>query len=179
MRRVETLYFEKGGAVHTGETVRAARERAGELEAEAVVVASTTGKTALEAARAFAGTGTRIIAVPFQKHLWEKHRPPDAEIVRECLEMGVEFLPAAPVVRILDSERPDIADAWRTLSQGFKVAMQVASMCVDTGLLQAGSHVISIGGTGWGADTAIAVETYGYADVLRSNVTEIIAMPSR
>ena len=178
MRRAETVYFEKGGPEHTRETVRAARERADEVKPEAVVVASTTGKTALEAARAFAGTGTRIIAVPFQKHLWEKHRPHDPELARECLELGVEFLPDEPVVRILGSEHPDIADAWRTVSQGFKVAMQVASMCVDTGLLQPGAHVISVGGTEWGADTAIAVETYGYAEVLKSNVTEIIAMPS-
>ena len=97
----------------------------------------------------------------------------------DCRELGVEFLPDEPVVPLLDSEHPDITNAWRTVSQGFKVALQVASMCVDTGLLKPGAHVISIGGTVWGADTGIAVETYGYADVLKSNVTEIIAMPSR
>lgn len=179
MKQVQMLYFERGGAEHTGETVRAVRDRADDIQPEAVVVASTTGGTALDAARAFAGTGVRVIAVPFQKHLWDKYMGPDPEVVRECLSLGVEFLPDEPVVRILGTEHPDIADAWRTVSQGFKVAMQVASMCVDTGLLTPGAHVISIGGTDHGADTAIAAETYGYGEILKSNVTEIIAMPSR
>ena len=177
MKRGETLYFAEGGPEHTRETLQAAKERAADLKPEAVTVASTSARTALEAAHIFAGTGTRIIAVPFQKHLWEKHRPPDPQLVAQCRELGVEFLPDAPVVPALGSERPDIANAWRTVSQGFKVALQVASMCVDTGLLKPGSHVISIGGSSHGADTAIAAQAYGYTDVLRSNVTEIIAMP--
>lgn len=65
------------------------------------------------------------------------------------------------------------------MSQGFKVALQVASMCVDTGLLKPGAHVISIGGSVRGADTGIAVQIHGYTNVLKSNVTEIIVMPSR
>ena len=179
MRKAETTYFDKGGPEHTQATLQAAKDRATDLKPEAVIVTSTSGKTALEAAHIFAGTGSRIIAVPFQKHLWEKHSPPDSQLAAECRELGVEFLPDEPVVPLLDSERPDIVNAWRTVSQGFKVALQVASMCVDTGLLKPGAHVISIGGSGRGADTAIAVETCGYTNVLESNVTEIIAMPSR
>lgn len=178
MRQVGTTYFEKGGPDHTQATLQVARERASELGTEAIVVTSTSGKTALEAARIFAGADTRIIAVPFQKHLWEKYSSLDPQLAAECRELGVEFLPDDPVVPMLDAERPDIVNAWRTVSQGFKVALQVASMCVDTGLLKPGAHVISIGGSGEGADTAIAVQTYGYRDVLKSNVTQIIAMPS-
>lgn len=179
MNRVDTVYFDKGGPEHTQATLQAAKERAVNLEPKAVVVTSTSGKTALEASRIFTGTGIRIIAAPFQKHLWEKYSPLDSKPAAECRELGVEFLPDEPIVPLLDSERPDIVNAWRTVSQGFKVALQVASMCVDTGLLKPGDHVISVGGSGQGADTAIAVQTYGYTDVLKSNVTEIIAMPSR
>ena len=179
MRKVETAYFDKGGLEHTQSTLQAAKERTAEINLEAVIVTSTSGKTALEAAHIFSGTGTRIIAVPFQKHLWEKHSPLDPQLAAECRKLGVEFLPDEPIVPLLDSERPDIVNAWRTVSQGFKVALQVASMCVDTGLLKPGAHVISIGGSGEGADTAIAVQTYGYVDVLKSNVIEIIAMPSK
>ncbi len=178
MKQSCTVYFEKGGPEHTQATLQAAKERQAELGTEAIVVTSTTGKTALEAARIFAGTGTRIIAAPFQKHLWEKYRPLDPQMAAECRELGVEFLPDEPVVPLLDEDRPDIVNAWRTVSQGFKVALQVASMCVDTGLLKPAAAVISIGGSDWGADTAIAIRTYGYSDVLKSNVIEIIAMPS-
>lgn len=179
MKKADSVYFDKGGPEHTQATLEAAKERAAELKPEAVIVTSSSGKTALEAARIFAGTGARIIAVPFQKHRWDKHTPLDPELAAGCRELGVEFLPDEPVVSLLDPERPDIVNAWRTVSQGFKVALQVASMCVDTGLVRPGALVISIGGSGEGGDTAIAVETQPYADVLESNVTEIIAMPSR
>jgi hypothetical protein len=179
VRKVETACFDEGGPEHTQATLHAAKKRSVELNLETVIVTTTSGKTALEAAHIFAGSGSRIIAVPFQKHLWDKYTPLDPKLAAECRGLGVEFLPDNPVVPLLDDERPDIVKAWRTVSQGFKVALQVASMCVDTGLVQPGAHVISIGGSDKGADTAIAVQTYGYRVVLKSNVTEIIAMPSR
>jgi uncharacterized protein len=173
-----TVYFPKGGPERTEATLAAVKARALELKPAAVVVTSTSGKTALAAAKLFAGTGIRLIAAPFQKHLYDKYSPPDPKLAAECRKLGVEFLPDEPAVPLLDRERPDIVNAWRTVSQGFKVALQVASMCVDTGLLKPGDHVIAVGGSGRGADTAVAVETHGYQDVLKSNVTEIIAMPS-
>lgn len=179
MEAKPTLYFDQGGPEHSKATLQAAKERALDIKPEAVVVTSSTGKTALEAARILAGTGMRIIAAPFQKHLWEKYTSLDPQLAAKCRDSGVEFLPDEPIVPLLDTDRPDIVNAWRTVSQGFKVALQVASMCVDTGLLEAGACVISVGGTGRGADTAVVVQTHGYGDVLRSNVTEIIAMPSK
>ena len=125
MSEERILYFDEGGEQCTGPTLGAARERvikpdetiADGTRPEAVVVTSTTGKTALEAARIFEGTGVRLIAVPFQKHLWDKFAPPDPDLVRQCRRMGVEFLPDEPVVPLLDTERPDVVRAWWTVSQ--------------------------------------------------------------
>jgi len=177
MAEKATLYFEEGGQQQTEATLEAARQRALEVKPEAVIVTSTSGKTALKAAAIFEGTGMRLIAAPFQKHLWEQYAAPDPEMAAQCRQMRVEFLPDEPAVPLLDTERPDIVNAWRAVSHGFKVALQVASMCVDTGLLPDGAEVIAIGGSGTGADTAILVETHGYDQVLSSNVKEIIAMP--
>lgn len=179
MYKAETVYFEKGGRENTTPTLEAVKERLSDIKPKAIIVTSTSGKTALEAAQILSGIGIRVIAVPFQKHLWGKYSSPDPQLVADCRELGVEFLPDKPTVPMLSSEHPDIVNAWRTVSQGFKVALQVASMCVDTGLLKPGDRVISIGGSGRGADTAIAVQTFGYNEVLKSNVTEIIAMPSK
>ena len=178
MQKATTLYFEKGGPDNTQLTLEAAKERASEIRPEAVIVTSTSGKTALEAARIFSGSEIRIIAVPFQRHLWEKYSAPDPQVVAECRGLGVEFIPDEPAVPMLSENHPDIVNAWRTVSQGFKVALQVASMCVDTGLVKPGDHVIAIGGSGRGADSAIAVKPHGFNEVLKSNVTGIIAMPS-
>ena len=178
MKKNETVYFDKGGPANTQATLEAARVRAADAQPAALVVASTSGKTALVAAKTFAGTGIRIIAVPFQKHLWDEYGAPDPKIVAECRAMGVEFLPEEPPVAMLDSGHPEIVNAWRTVSEGFKVALQVSSMCVDAGLLKPGSRVIGVGGSGTGADTAIVLKTYGSRAVLKSRVQEIIAMPA-
>ncbi|HIJ72888.1 MAG TPA: hypothetical protein HPP83_02195 [Candidatus Hydrogenedentes bacterium] len=177
----KTLYFEKGGREHSQAALSAMKERAEAMDPapEAIVVTSTTGDTALKAAQAFKGTGRRIIAVPFQKHLWAAYAGLNPEHRAACAELGVEFLPDEPRVPLVDEERPDIVNAWRVVSQGFKVALQAASMCVDTGLVEDGAVVMAAGGTSSGADTAIVVQTRGHADILRSNVLEIIAMPKR
>ena len=91
--------------------------------------------------------------------------------------MNVEFLPEAPIVKFLDTERPDIVKAWRIVSSGFKVGLQSASMCVDTDMLKPGAKVIAIGGSRHGADTAIVLYTFGYEEIFKSNVVEILAMP--
>ena len=59
----ETLYCESGGPWNSEETLAAAKARAPEIEPEAIVVASTSGSTALQAAKIFKGTGLRILAV--------------------------------------------------------------------------------------------------------------------
>jgi len=177
MKKAETVYFEKGGRQRTKATLQAAKERFGALKPEAVVVTTTSGKTALEAAKIFAGTGARIIAAPFQKHLWDRFDAPDPQLAAKCRELGVEWMPDEPAMPLMDDERPDIVNAWRVVSQGFKVALQMAAWCVDTGMLKAGAHVFAMGGSGQGTDTAIAVRTYGYKEVLNSKVTAIIAMP--
>lgn len=78
---------------------------------------------------------------------------------------------------MLDDLHPDAIRAWYMVSQGFKVALQVASECVEAGILAPGSHVISLGGSSRGVDTAIAVQIYGYTDLFKAKVIEIICMP--
>ena len=173
-----TVYFSEAGAANTVDTLELAQDRAVGWGITTIIVACTTGKTALQAAEIFAeGTPCRIICVPYQKHLWEQYGGLDPEIVEKCIEKQVLFLPDAPKVRLLDDERPDICNSFRCFSEGLKVAVQAASMCVDTGLVEAGTKVISIGGTGKGSDTAIVVLPHDYEHILDSRIQEIIAIP--
>ncbi len=179
MKEDTVLYFDKGGPEHTGATVEAVKARIPELQPEAVIVASTTGKTGLEMAQALESTNTPVIIVPFQggTKAAQQYGQPDPEIKAQCECLGAQFLPDTPICRLLDEDRPDIVNAWRVLGQGFKVALQVASMCVDTALIESSAKVVAIGGTGNGADTAVALTIRGYEDVLKSKINEIIAIP--
>ena len=57
------LYFEKPGKQNTETTLRLARNRAEELGVLQVVLASTHGYTALQAAEVFRDSGIQLIAV--------------------------------------------------------------------------------------------------------------------
>ncbi len=57
------VYFKKRGKENTGKTLEIAKRRALELGISEVVIASTHGYSALQAAQVFSDTGTRITAV--------------------------------------------------------------------------------------------------------------------
>jgi hypothetical protein len=178
MNTKPTLYFDHGGPQSTQAALEAAKTRALDIKPEAVIVTSSSGETALQAARIFEGTGIRIIGVPFQKHLWGRYRPLEPQYADPCRQLGVTFLPDEPALQLIDDLQPDIVNAWRIVSQGFKVALQVASMCVELGMLEPGAHVISLGGSSRGADTAVALHAYGHANLFDCKVTDVICMPA-
>jgi len=178
MKTCETVYFEIEGESNTSNTLEAVKKALARVKVDAVIVASTTGETAAKAGEVL-GNSIRIIGVPFQSDRQTKWGAPTTENVSKCKELGVELLPDEPKVLFIDSERPDIVNAWRVVSRGFKVALQCASMCVDTGLIPEGSTVIALGGRIRGADTAIVAEIYGYDKILKSSIKEIIALPKK
>lgn len=57
----KTVYFEKLGDVNTDTVLKIAHQRAEELGIETIVIASTTGNTAVQAAALF--SGMRVVAV--------------------------------------------------------------------------------------------------------------------
>ena len=173
-----TLYFEQEGKEYTEATLEAVNNFIERSNVDTVVIASTTGQTALRAGQILNGN-IRIIAVPFQSDRQAKWGAPSEKTVQECKKLNVEFLPEEPKVSFIDKERPDVVNAWRVLSRGFKVAVQCASMCVDTGLISEGKKVIALGGRVHGADTAVVLETYGFENILKSNVINIIALPKK
>jgi hypothetical protein len=50
-----------------------------------------------------------------------------------------------------------VASALKLFGQGAKVAVEIAVMALDSGLIPYGVDVITIGGSGRGADTALLI----------------------
>ena len=173
----KTVYFTKGGKQNSTETFLAVKEGIKNYNPEAVVIGTLSGQSAFEAAKILKDTNVRIIAVTFQKNHWDKWGAPHKNVVNEAEELGVEFIPNEPVVKSLDQEKPGLTAAWRIVSRGFKVGIQCASMAVDTKMIEEGSTVISLGGSKQGIDTAIVLQTFGFEQILKSNITGILAMP--
>ena len=62
-------------------------------------------------------------------------------------------------------------------SQGMKVAVEIALMAADAGLIPVDREVIAIAGTGEGADTAIALQPAYSRKFHELKIKEIIAKP--
>jgi len=70
-----------------------------------------------------------------------------------------------------------MAYTLRTFGQGTKVAVEIAVMAADAGLVRTDEDVISMGGTASGADTALVIQPACSADFFDLKVKEIICKP--
>ena len=188
MIRREIILFEEPGAKNTQTTLEAVRERAKLLGIKKVVLATSAGETALKAVDLFKEFESKIIAVTLHAGTWKTYMEPDWEKVRQAERSGVKFLTATHVlmgnvgsaIREKFGGLPDtelIAHTLYGFSQGMKVAVEVAVMAADAGLISPEEEVIAVGGTNRGADTAIVLKPAYSTNFFDLKIREIIAMP--
>jgi len=184
----EVTYFPKPGKDNTAQTIKLSAKKAKELNIKYVVVASTTGETAIKVAEGFVEQDVKIIAVTLHAGAWQKYEPPDEEKVKRAEEMGVKFLTcthalmgnlSTGIMRKFGgiSWSDLIAHTYYTLSHGTKVAVEITVMAADAGLIPVDQEVIAIAGTDSGADTALVVSPAYSTDFFSLRVREIIAKP--
>lgn len=140
-----------------------ARQCAQQNGIKTLVMASTRGYTAGKALEMC--PGLNLVAVGIGRD-----RFPQKEIER--------FQQVGSVIfgREIESEYPpDMQTAFRRFGQGTKVAVQVAVLAVQAGLVDEGETVIGIGGSSQGADMALVIKaSWGYPDV---HISEILCKP--
>lgn len=180
-----TTYWNTAGKAHTAATVKLAVERARELGLKHLVVASATGYSA-----------EMLLAYPDLERVCVTHqagfqRPGEMEMpegVRHRLvEGGIKVLTTTHLMAGLDRAlrlkfqglypAEIIAQTLRLFGQGVKVAVEVAGMALDAGLIPYGVDVISLGGTGEGVDTALVLRPAHSQDFFATKIKEIICKP--
>lgn len=180
-------YFRKPGKANTADVLEAAAARATELGIAAAIVPSVSGRTALAAREAF-GRGVQVIAVT---HVTGFEGPDIQEMgdaVRKRLESaGVRVFTGQhafggvgrAVRNKLGTYQVDeiMAYTLRTFGQGTKVAVEVALMAADAGLVRTAGDVIALGGTYGGVDTALVVRPANSARFFDLKVREVICKP--
>jgi uncharacterized protein len=181
-------YFKKSGKGYTKDVLEAAGRRARERGIETVLVPSVSGNTALAAAEALGGD-VRLIAVT---HVTGFEGPNVQEMgtgIRKRLESaGVRILTGQhafggvgrAVRNKLGTYQVDEIMAWtlRTFGQGTKVAVEIALMAADAGLVRTDEDVISMGGTGKGVDTALVIRPANSSHFFDLKVREVICKPA-
>jgi len=181
-------YFANPGPHNTDATLEVALERAKSLKIKTILVSSCTGKSAYKALDVF-GKDFSIIIVThvtgFKKPDYQEMPEKERKLL---VKRGAHVLTAqhafGGVGRAFRNKTGTyqideiIAYTLRTFGQGTKVAIEIALMAADAGLIRTDEDVISIGGTVRGVDTALLLRganTHNFFDV---KVKEIICKPS-
>jgi hypothetical protein len=179
------MHFDEPGKAHTEQTLKLAFDRGTELGLNEVVLASTKGDTAYKALEIF--EGFKIVVVTYHcgfKEPFENVMPADVKKDLEGKKVTVVTATHAlsgverAIAKKYTGSYPVllIADTLRRFGQGTKVAIEVSIMAADAGALS-GNDIISIGGTGRGADAALVIKPANQSDFFDIRIREIICKP--
>jgi hypothetical protein len=175
------VYFEEPGIGNTETTLRLAAERAKARGIKKIVLASTRGDTARQAAELWAGTGIKIVVVPHQYGFMAGTQRFPAELVAQLNKKGHEVHFGTMLFHtdhLYGSETPRVlANLLRTFCQGMKVCVEITLMAVDGGHVSPGEQVVVVAGTGRGADTAVVAIAAPSTRMPELHITEIICKP--
>ncbi len=181
--------FEKGGKHNTSQALAFAKENANILGIKDIIVASTSGYTAEEAVKIFDPNMYNLVIVT---HTYGFRKGVDQEfnsILRKTLEQkGVKVFSGGHVYSGIG---PSLFNEWKHMDltnlfaksvrkifcDGVKVCHEIVMMAADSGLISLGSDVISIGGTGRGADTVCWITAASSRDFLNARIKAILIKP--
>jgi hypothetical protein len=175
------VYFEDIGPQNTEITFKSVKERLSNSGIEKIVIASTTGATAMMANDYFKDTGIKLIVVPHQYDFHRDVNPFPRELVKELRDAGHDVHFGTMLFhtdQLYDSNIPTLmANILRCFCQGVKVCFEIVMMATDAGLLSKGEKVIAIAGTGRGSDTALVMQASSSRNMKKLRVNEIICKP--
>lgn len=180
------MIFDKPGPECTGEVIRLATERARELKIDKIVIASSTGETALRFLKAW--PASRLVVV---RYVYGFERPDTqempADVEKQILTEGARIVTAAhpfggigrAIRRKFNTSQVDeiMAATLRIFGQGTKVAVEVSLAACDAGLVRTDEPIISCGGSGRGLDAALVLNTSNTHAFFDVKVHEVLCKP--
>lgn len=178
------MYFPKTGH-YTEQVFKIVKERWSVGDVEKIIVATTSGSTALKAVNFFPVDDLVIVT-----HQAGFKDPGELEISYEALEelhnKGVSVVTATHALAGIDrairkkhgtwETSEIIADALRIFGQGTKVCVEIVLMAADAGAIKI-RDVIAVGGTGKGADTAWLIKAAHSHTFFDLRMKELLCKP--
>ena len=178
--------FEKAGRQNTQRTLEMAVQAARDRGIADMVIASTSGDTAVKAVRLLSGARVNLVVIT---HNYGFKEPASLEMsakTREFLEKNgakvhtgtMPFRNIGTAIRqtLGYSQQELIANTLRLFGQGTKVCVEIAMMAADAGLIGV-DDIIAVAGTGRGADTAAIIRPASSNSLFDVKVREIIVKP--
>jgi len=183
----KATYFKTAGAQNTKALLKIVKEYINKENIENIIVATNTGETGAEAAKAFKGKNVVVVT-----HCYGFQEPGKFELKEkfktEILANGAKIHTATHALS--SAERAIrkkfgtleplelISNTLRLMGEGTKVCVEITLMAADAGLIPADKDVVAVAGTGKGADTALRIKPANAARFFDLRIREVIAKPS-
>jgi len=165
---LKTVLFDLPGEINTEKTLELAFEYALKLPSKTVLVPSSRG---IVAKKAYEMKPNDVRMIVFTHHVGYFHDDEDEfePGLRQWLrDRGIEVVTMTHAFAGIDRGMRKIfkgiypteifALALRTMGEGTKVAVELAAMAADAGLVTTKDVVVSLGGTARGVDTALIIK---------------------
>jgi hypothetical protein len=182
----KTVYFEQTGKENTNTVFEIVNRRAAELGIKTVVIASTTGQTAVQAVNSL--KGVKVVAVGHRMGSRAANIQPFTPENRKVFEGkgGIVFtgthlfggLSSAMAKKFETHIIGDVvASTLRMFGSGMKVVCEISCEAADAGLVRTDEDIIVVGGTSQGADTAVVMRPANSQDFFDMKIKEILCKP--
>lgn len=187
MQRTVT-YFEKPGPGNSAECLEITKKAISESGYKHIVIATTWGDTGQLFAEALKDTDINVIAVTHSSGFKEPNTIELAPESRERIEAaGGKIYTGTMITHSLETALAQkfggvyptllVAQSLRRFGEGLKVCCEMIMMTADAGLIPEGEEIITIAGTGRGADTVAVLRAAASKRFLDLKVLEILAKP--
>ena len=183
------FYFNSKGPINTDKTLDIALECSRERKIPKLVVASSTGETALRLHEK-APAETDIIAVTYSAG---SRFPEEAEKFLEnrdeIMAKGITIVRGMHALSATEKAFQNkyktgmlplniVADSLRMFCHGIKVCVEISIMAADAGYITPDQDVVAIAGSHRGADTAVVLKPAYAANMFETKIKTLLCMPS-
>lgn len=188
MKITKYMLFEEPGKQNTDYCIDAVRQYVEEHGETHVIVASTTGTTAMAFCRTLRTTRARLVVVTHSVGFKEPNKDEFEQEARRFL--ATEEVPVHTGTILTHSLEKSLMDEFRGIypgsiiagtlrrfGEGTKVALEIVMEACDAGLIPEDAEVLAVGGTGYGADTVLLVRARPSKRFGKLEVLEILARP--
>jgi hypothetical protein len=181
--------FEKSGKQNTEQALALAKENADILGIKHIIIASTEGFTAEKAVEIFNPEKYNLIVIT---HSYGFRMGINQEFNDDTrMDLTNKGAQVYSGTHVYSGIGPSLYNEWKHMDSsnlfaksirkifcdGIKVCHEITMMAVDSGLIPIGSEVISVAGTGRGADTVCWITANSSRDFLNVRIKAILAKP--
>ena len=183
------FYFDSKGPINTDKTLDLALECCRERKIQNIVVASSTGETALKLhEKAPAETDITMVTYSAGSRFSEEVKQ-FLENQDEIMSKGITIVRGMHALSATEKAFQNkyktgmmplniVADSLRMFCHGIKVCVEIAIMAAEAGHITPDQDVVAIAGSHRGADTAVALKPAYAANMFETKIRALLCMPS-